>query len=117
MDMEVEKVYALEKTGMDGYYLRTLYLPGETVQEIRQQEPAAYKDLHGLFDGVPYADVDGVMNTTSAPTPVSGTWMFLRPCRRSWSIIPVSFRPILPMTGRCFWKPPGTGMHPGNFSG
>ena len=41
MDMEVEKVYALEKTGMDGYYLRTLYLPRETVQEIRQQEPAA----------------------------------------------------------------------------
>ena len=62
MDMEVEKVYALEKTGMDGYYLRTLYLPRETVQEIRQQEPAVYKDLHGLFDGVPYADLDGVMN-------------------------------------------------------
>lgn len=62
MDMEVEKVYALEKTGMDGYYLRTLYLPRETVQEIRQQEPTACKDLHGLFDGVPYTDVDGVMN-------------------------------------------------------
>lgn len=49
MDMEVEKVYALEKTGMGGYYLRTLYLPCETVQEIGSRQgqecaPAIFLD-------------------------------------------------------------------------